>query len=170
MTIINIYIFFKNFENKTDITLEQGRIVDIIPKQELTWKISFDIVALDPSTGTSSNIFHFTKDGDGSEHGNRTPGLWISSQKLHMVFNTDSNHNHYRNVPIPLNKKASVVMEQVLLSGTTPTIRIFVDQKLVHQHSHNWKTLFENIKVYFSDPWYNVANVKVSNFRYVQHS
>ena len=126
------------------------------------------MVVFDPPT-THSNVFHFTKDVDGGR-GGRTPALWIINQKLHISFNTDSNSNYVFEPPFTLNKKFSVIMEQVLLSGTTPTIRIFVDQKLVHQHSHNWKTLFENIKVYFSDPWYNVANVKVSNFRYVQHS
>ena len=124
----------------------------------------------DPSTGTYSNVFHFTKDDNRGQHGYRTPALWITNQIFLMAFNTDSNMNHYFEKSIALNKKMNVVMEQVLLSGTTPTIRIFVDQKLVHQHTHTWITPFEDVKVYFSDPWYDPANVEVSNFSYVQHS
>ena len=160
---------FRSNLSQIDIALEKGRIVDIIPKQELTWKISFEIIVLEPAH-THLNIFHFTNNDNHGQHGERTPVLWISNQYLLVAFNTDSNSNYHFYVPISLNKKMSVVMEQVLLSGTTPTIRMFVDQKLVHQHSHNWKTLFENVKVYFSDPWHDLANVEISNFRYVQYN
>ena len=146
----------------------RSRIVDTIPKQELSWKITFDIIIFENPAG-HHNIFRFTSSGKEYKHGARTPAFWIINETLYLAFNTDATFNHVVSVTFTLNTKMSIVMEQVLLNGTIPTINVFVDQQLVHQHQHSWKIPFENVLVYMSDPWYPTADVKLSNFKYTQY-
>ena len=115
------------------------------------------------------NIFHLTTGGNVGVHGDRTPAVWTIGQQLHITFNTHNNVDYIYRETIPLNQRIHFRMEQVLLSDN-PTVRIFIDDKMVHQIIHNWKTLFENVKFYLGDPWYNPAPVKIWNLRYTQHS
>ena len=115
------------------------------------------------------NIFHFTNGGDGGkQHGERTPAMWVKDQSFLIVFNTDVEMEYPLYQPVPLNKKISFKIEQVLLSEI-PTVRVFIDEKLIRQVTHNLKTPFTNVKFYLGDPWYDPAPVKISNLKYEQH-
>ena len=123
------------------------------------------MVLLHGDNSNYKNVFHFTTGGNSGEHGYRTPAMWVKHQFLLIAFNTDVDSNTVHLETIPLNKKINVKIEQVLLSQT-PTVRIFIDEKMVPQVSHNWTTLFRNVKFFLSDGFYDPAPVKLWNLRY----
>ena len=140
-----------------------------IPVQELSWRITLDMVLLKPTEIKYQNVYHFTTNGqsNGAQQGNRSPGLWINYQRLHFVFNIDDNGNvAYQPVGnIALNQKLRAVIEQVMVSNR-PVVRILVNNKITYEMSHNWQIPFKNVKFYMSSPFYEAAPVKILYFSY----
>ena len=133
--------------------------------QKITWKITLDMILLETTT-TPHSVYHFTNSGDVDQQGCRTPALWTINQGLFFAFNKDTNKDFGHTINnIPLDQKTRVVIEQVILSNR-PTVRIYVDNAMVFQVSHDWKIPFKNVKFYLSNPWYNVAPVKILYFSY----
>ena len=149
---------------------EQSRLIDVLPIQELAWELSFEMIIMEaPSDGLFRNIFHFTIGDNGSNHGDRTPAMWIRNQELDIAFNTEISKSKEFFFDIPaINEKFSFKLEQVVLSDDRPTIRLFINGELINQLAHNWKTLFRDVKFFIGDPWYTTAPVKIWNLKYTQ--
>ena len=149
----------------------RNRLINIIPLQERTWELSFDVVLLE-STTESRNILHFTTGENKKNKGDRTPAIFTNRNQILFRINIDDPQRdayHYDHV-IPLNKKVNVKIQQVLdmTSATKATVRIFIDRNQVHELSHHWQIPFENVKCYYGNPWYNPSPVRISNLRYTQ--
>ena len=58
------------------------------------YKISFDLlVSKFQVSGYYRSIIHFTTGINHGKHGDRTPGIWIISNKLHSASPLNENHN-----------------------------------------------------------------------------
>ena len=137
----------------------------IIPSQEISWKITLDMVLLSLLGTDYYNVFHFTIGQNIGRLGDRTPALWIFQQRLLFGFNAGSYNQYFSPIIIPLNQKMRVVIEQIVQSNK-PIVRIFIDKIMVHQAAHNWQIPFKNVKFYLGDPWYPPASVKILYFNY----
>ena len=140
-------------------------MIKILPVQRLTWEISFDMVLHRDVGEYHNNIFHFTTGGSGIAIGDRIPALWVKNQLIHFTFVTDTNPNYIFEHDVTINQKISIKMEQVLVAEQ-PTVRIFVDQQVVFNMSHNWKTPFHNVKLYLGNPWFEPGPVTIFDFKY----
>ena len=158
----------QNLYSNSETQPVRSKLMGTIPVQELSWRVTLDMVLLEPAVGDFYNVYHFTTGQKVGVHGSRTPAIWIyDHRRLLIHFNTDSdvNSRYCSDELITLNQKIRIIVEQVMVSDR-PVVRIFIDQNMVHESPHNWKIPFKNVQCYLGDPWYPVAPVKVLYFNY----
>ena len=164
--IYNI-LFFWWFSELSPV---RNRLINIIPIQERTWELSFDMILLE-STSERMTVLHFTTGDNSAHYGDRTPAIFTLNNTLLMRSNIHSSEKYFsKDHIIPLNQKISVKIQQVyhMFSTTQTDVRIFIDRNQIYEITHQWKIPFENVKCYFGNPWYNPAPVRISNLRYTQ--
>lgn len=148
----------------------RNRLINIIPIQERTWEISFDMVLLESSSAIGSTL-HFTVGGNHGKYGDRTPAIFTRENKIMFRSNIDHQNAQFSiDHEIQLNQKVNVKMQQVYhMTDTQNTVvRIFIDGNKIYTRNHRWTIPFENVKCYFGDPWYDPSPVRISNLRYTQ--
>ena len=149
----------------------RNRLINIIPIQERTWELSFDMILLENTMNNEAKtVLHFTTGGNLANHGDRTPAIFTRNDKLLIRSNIYSKSYFSKDHIIPLNQKINVKIQQVydMVITTQTDVRIFIDGNQIYETTHQWKIPFKNVKCYFGDPWYNPAPVRISNLRYTQ--
>nr|XP_047133475.1 uncharacterized protein LOC105845120 [Hydra vulgaris] len=145
--------------------LEKGKIVAEVPMLNNEYLISFDLFPNKFVSGWHS-VIHFTNNSDIGNYGDRTPGIFFHEYgdgTLHITAPINGYPNFYFNTnPIRLNMWSKIEVSQFLKNSYyLYTIRINRD---VVFSMINYKTQsFDNVKVYASDPWYEVQDGFIKN-------
>ena len=94
---------------------QKGRLLKTLPKQEIEWKISFELELFEVTVGWTS-VIHFVDSGtddDPHRRGTRIPAIFVNKNEILFALNTDIPNTYHRR-KIPLNQKIRYVIEQVL--------------------------------------------------------
>ena len=134
------------------------------------WKISFDI----KPTGVTrrwSNILHATVGDNYGGYGDRIPGIWFNSKSTELrvcaSLNENPNQCFPTSTPLPLNKYSTIVVQQTQNAGNRKfyNFEVFVNGKLEIYLLNKKPRIFNNVKYYLSDPWYESAKGSVKNYK-----
>ena len=107
-----------------------------------------------------------TISGNTDVYGARVPGIWThSAGYFHICFAVNGNKNYCFNTKkIPINKWVKVRLSQQL-EDSQYIYKIFINGQQVVRTVNSQPREFKNVKVYSGDPWYEVADAYVRNFR-----
>ena len=97
-----------------EIYLKKSTLLTTIPKQSRIWELSFDFTLL-KVIPHFTNIVRFTVGCDAYGPGCRTPTIFMTGNYMYVVFNTDTNTNHVKQVWIDVNKKIKFKIRQVAI-------------------------------------------------------
>ena len=103
------------------------------------------------------NIIHLTTGGKNDQYGGRTPGAWLFVNSLGRVMQIGSAINgkkdyKYEIKEIRKNTWIKVSISQVLVNGDY-VYMIRIDGKEVHRTINEQAEIFQNVKIYASNPW-----------------
>lgn len=147
--------------------LQRSSLVDTLPKWYTQWRITFDIKPLKKTAGYS-NIAHFTIDGDCCKKGDRIPAISFlpNSFRLYITqINEQGTFQYKQTTDLPDYKFSSVRVEQTKNKGKF-YFSVFINGRLAYWRINYYPAMYENVKVYKSNPWTDPANAIVNNFDY----
>ncbi|XP_065656161.1 uncharacterized protein LOC100212432 isoform X5 [Hydra vulgaris] len=145
--------------------LLRGNLLAVLPKLDLQYIVSFDIK---PNSFSKDwrNVLHFTIGSDGTNYGDRVPGVWFNNNgdgSLCIFAPINGNQNKFFiTKPVPEKEWSHVEVSQQLENGAymyTISLngeKVFSEQNTVPQY-------FENVEVYTSDPWYPAQDGLIKN-------
>jgi len=139
----------------------QGRVIKPASEIQFTGQYTYMLwLRIEKANGAWTNIFH-----KGSADGTRNPGMWIypGRSALHVRSGSNSNWNNGCDVTedLPIGEWTHLV-----LTHDGQGIRVFRNRKVVCESNYGAPLQNEG-PLYFSDPWYQAANVEVADFRMV---
>ncbi|XP_065653711.1 uncharacterized protein LOC136080678 isoform X2 [Hydra vulgaris] len=163
-----VYTEYFIFEKAT--LLSKGNLITTIKKLSKEYSVFFEI---NPTTINDRyrNVIHMTVKKDMSNYGDRTPGVWFypntSSLYICAAVNNDSNYCLYQTSLLKLGLWSSLKISQELFEGKYFYSIQLNNETLLNVVNHVAQE-FSNVKVYISDPWYNVQpgfirNLKITN-------
>ncbi|XP_065671442.1 uncharacterized protein LOC100209097 isoform X2 [Hydra vulgaris] len=145
--------------------LVKGKLIAEIPKLDKEYLISLDIVPNKFVAGWHS-VIHFTIGSDVAKYGDRVPGIWFNEDAkggLHIAAPVNGNINRYFNTkPIGINVWSNIEISQTL-KGAVYVYTIKINGEMVFSEINNQAQYFDNVKVYASDPWYEVQDGSIKN-------
>uniref|UniRef100_A0A7M5WQS8 Uncharacterized protein n=1 Tax=Clytia hemisphaerica TaxID=252671 RepID=A0A7M5WQS8_9CNID len=154
------------------LTLERGRLFEIIPVWPKLWRISFKIKPSKEALQQRSNIFQFTTGESCCDHGFAIPGVWIeeNTRSLYMVTSINDNGNQVfvtdnRFIKLPSDRFTEVIIQQV--EGYRPgqyVFRVQVNNLLATIMVNRKAREYKNVKVFTSSPDWQTANVEIKDF------
>ncbi|XP_065662129.1 uncharacterized protein LOC136084866 isoform X2 [Hydra vulgaris] len=152
--------------DNTHAPLVKGKVVAEIPRLNKEYLISFDVYP-NKFVPYYHSVIHFTIGSDNANYGDRTPGIWFHENgngTLLVAAPINGYKNYIFNTnPFKLNLWTNIEVSQFLKSTYyLYTIRINGDVVfcVINDQAQN----FENVKVYASDPWYEVQDGFIKNF------
>ncbi|XP_065656134.1 uncharacterized protein LOC136081827 isoform X2 [Hydra vulgaris] len=152
------------FVKDEELVLQNGNLLTTLPLLEKAYSVSFQFKPTSIST-KYRNIIHLSFDGDISEYGDRTPGVWMENGMLNIASAVNKNPNYYYNTdPIPLHEWSNLKISQTELNGVY-TFIIYLNGKLIHNKVNKYPKEFQNVKVYASDPWYEAQGGSIKEFK-----
>ena len=136
-------------------------------KLEQQWYLSFDI----KPKGTVNkwgNIFHATTDGNSGQYGFRIPAIWFRPDKLELQFCYSINgngkpHRCFESDDALSTTSFTNVRVSQTWNGTQYVFQIFINGVVKFSEVNFSPDIFENVKVYASNPWDPAANADVKN-------
>lgn len=167
LLIILIINSFNIFQILATLSLKKNKLFQLMPKLEQQWYLSFDI----KPKGTVSewgNIVHATTDGKGGQYGFRIPAIWFRPDNLKMLFcysiNGDGKAHRCFEAPDALSTTdfTNVRVSQTW-NSTHYVFQISVNGDVKFSKVNFSPDVFENVKVYASNPWDPAANADVKN-------
>ncbi|XP_047137929.1 uncharacterized protein LOC100211098 isoform X1 [Hydra vulgaris] len=145
--------------------LIKGKVIAEIPKLDKEYLISFDVIPNKFVAGWHS-VVHFTIGSNIENYGDRVPGIWFNEDAkggLHIAAPINGNVNRYFNTkPIGLNVWSNIEISQIL-KGAAYVYTIKINGEMVFFEINNQAQYFDNVKVYASDPWYEVQDGSIRN-------
>jgi len=141
----------------------RSRKATTIERLAKDWTVSVDI-KLDSKTNGWTNLFHFTDNGNCCGKGDRSPAVFIYSQSSRMLI--QSQHHSSGNIELPLQKWANLKMQQKKETDGSYYFYIYLDNVQRYKRRTYHTAEYQGVKVYTSDPWYNVANAEMKNFHF----
>ena len=151
-------------------SLKRGNLIALIPQLDKEYLVSFEVKPNLFLTGWHS-VIHFTIDSDITNYGDRVPGVWFHEDGkggLHIAAPINGDRNRYFNTkPIAVNQWSLIEISQILKGNAYSqfdyiyTIRI--NGEVVFSEKNEQANIFQNVKVYASDPWYEAQNGLIKN-------
>ena len=142
---------------------------DVLPRG---WKVSFKLNPLGVEKGWSS-VLHATIGKNHGRHGDRTPGVWFLSgtTRMHICSTVNGNANYcYNTAVLPLNIQSTVSVQQIQSPKNHQYyFQIYINGKKVHEILNESPQIFNNVKYYASNPWYNPAKAVLTDFKMVTY-
>ena len=124
--------------------------VALIPK---VYTVEFSVKPTGFARGYRS-VLHFTTGGDHGKLGNRIPGVWLYSNRLHICGSVNGKSNYCVNSkPLQKNKWANVRIVNSKV-GSTYWYTVYVNGKQITKSKNPTARVYKNVKIYVSDPWY----------------
>ncbi|XP_002169658.2 uncharacterized protein LOC100205312 [Hydra vulgaris] len=155
----------KDFVLNTDKEiLKNDNLVAVLSKLKKSFIISFDL-KLNSFSNEIRSVIHLTLGEDNVKYGDRIPGVWISKQKLQVVFAINGNNNNlFESKPLPLDVWINVDILQQYEWGLN-YFYVYINNKKVYEILNRNERLFTNVKVYAGDPWHEAQDGSIQNFR-----
>ncbi|XP_065641700.1 fibrillin-1-like isoform X3 [Hydra vulgaris] len=156
-----------NIENlcNSNILLVKGKLIGEIQKLEKEFLVSFDVFPNKFVAGWHS-VIHFTNGSNYGQYGDRVPGIWFHDNGaggLHISAPINGNFNKvFTTKPIDLNHWSNVKVSQIL-KNSVYVYTIILNGEVVFTDINNQTQSFDNVKVYASDPWYDVQDGLIRN-------
>ncbi|XP_065662973.1 uncharacterized protein LOC136085581 [Hydra vulgaris] len=148
----------------TPTPLVKGNIIAEIPTLDKEYLISFDVY---PNNFVPyyHSVIHFTIGSNIDYYGDRTPGIWFHKNgTLHIAAPINGYENYFFNTnPFKLNLWTNIEVSQ-FLKTTYYLYTIRINGDVIFSVINNQAQKFENVKVYASDPWYEVQDGFIKNF------
>lgn len=160
--------------------LVKNRVLAVFPRLAPEWIVSFTIrlTSVTASKGFC-NIFHMTQNGNMEEYGDRTPAVLLKREKdgsTYTEFLINSGINGLTSYvqarpPVPeINFLTRIEIHQRYESQDK--YRVFVKingEEIQHSTINTDARLFNKVKVYISDPWFDtcsgyIKNLVITNF------
>nr|XP_047133477.1 uncharacterized protein LOC100212045 [Hydra vulgaris] len=149
----------------TPTPLVKEKIIAEIPKLYNEYLISFDVYPNKFVRGWHS-VIHFTIGSDIANYGDRAPGIWFHENgdgMLYIAAPINGYANYYFNTnPIKQNWWSNIEVSQFLRS-TDYLYTIKINGDVVFSMINYNAQIFENMKVYASDPWTEVQDGFIKN-------
>lgn len=139
-----------------------------IPTLNPIWELSAEILPTGTTSGWS-NLLHATIGGNVDRVGDRVPGIWFNSDttKLHICSAVSGNRNYCINSePLPMNEWSALKVSQTMQSDGTFQYKIEINQDEIHSGINTWPQVFQDVKLYMSDPWYPAASASTKNVEF----
>ncbi|XP_065639719.1 uncharacterized protein LOC124815450 isoform X2 [Hydra vulgaris] len=131
-----------------------------IPK---VYEISFEVYLTSVST-TPTNLIHFTTGNNCCGYGTRIASVFVSSQSTLAEFTApvNGNGNYHFFAKLPLMKWTKITSKQYLSHGMY-FYAVEIDGQTVHIVQNNDTRIFENVKLYISNVWFNATKGFIRN-------
>ncbi|XP_065656181.1 uncharacterized protein LOC100198541 [Hydra vulgaris] len=158
-----------DFFKFTNQLFTRGKLVTILKLMQKDYSVSFDLNPTSFSKGWK-NVIHFTTGRNNVYYGDRNPGVWFHKSgtgSLHICSAISRNRNRCKNTyPLQSNKWHSIKILQTSYKGKY-VYRVFINGKSVISEINNYARVFEEVKVYVSDPWYAPQSGFIKNLKIV---
>ena len=117
----------------------------------------FKVLCTEFAGTTYTSVLHFTVGGDGG-HGGRIPAVFFMEkngkrQLLVTAQSTDGEQIVFKHSNIVNNLWIDIVIQQAERAGRY-VIEVVVNDEIIGSMMNHDPYVFENVKVYVSDPWY----------------
>ena len=131
----------------------RNRAITTIPTLYKNWKVSLEVYST--RFKSCENILHMSTGENVNNHGSRTPGIWTcKGNQIHVRSSVNGNHNYLTQVkPLTKNHWHKInVQQQRVQNDFIYSIRL--DDKTVFSITNTQPMVFQNVKVYVSNPWH----------------
>jgi len=148
-----------------DLQVKKNNLAGIIPSVPAEYVVTFSVKPTSFISGWA-NVLHFTTGGNIGELGYRIPGVWFWLDKLHICGSVKGNNNYCLNSePVEKNKWTEIKITNTK-EGSNYLYAVYVNGKQLGQSDNPSSQVYRNVKVYFSDPWYNSFKGSIRNLKF----
>ena len=110
--------------------------------------------------------------GNSGKLGERLPAVWThtsqgdtNSRALHICSGVDTNSNYcYNSKLVVKNQWHSLTVEQKLVNSKY-IYSVYVNGKLLHTKENTNPRIYQNVKLYISDPWYSALDGQIKDLK-----
>ena len=172
----NSITFCFSVNDYNSIAISKSQILKHYQEWSPSFRIEFDIMVSSVLKETWTNVFHFTIGGNNHQYGDRIPAFWIRKNKKFGIFSAVNNDkNHYREFDFKMNQEYHIVIRQFYKQCGKYVYQIEIDGQIKHSVENNNAKVFENVRLYASDPWHTpftsnyglLKNLKVEQGMYI---
>ena len=172
----NSITFCFSVNDYNSIAISKGQILKHYQEWSPSFRIEFDIMVSSVLKEIWTNVFHFTIGGNNHQYGDRIPAFWIRwNQKFGIYSAVNNNKNHNREFDFKMNQQYHIVIRQFYKQCGKYVYQIEIDGQIKHSVDNNNAKVFENVKLYASDPWHTpftsnyglLKNLKVEQGMYL---
>ena len=151
----NSITFCFSVNDYNSIAISKGQILKHYQEWSPSFRIEFDIMVSSVLKEIWTNVFHFTIGGNNHHYGDRIPAFWIKSNKKFCIFSAVNNDkDHRQDFDFDMNQEYHIVIRQFYKQCGKYVYQIEIDGQIKHSVDNNNAKVFENVKLYASDPWY----------------
>lgn len=146
---------------------EKGHIIQEFPCLQKTWFLKMIITPLSDTHTSYVNILHATIERDSQKYGERTPAIFLVPESSKVQICVPLNGVLYCKFsdPLPLNQASEIIVQQTLQSGQYK-LKMKVRGTTIADKTNNDARVFENVKVYASNPWIPAANADLTWYEF----
>ena len=172
----NSITFCFSVNDYNSIAISKSQILKHYQEWSPSFRIEFDIMVSSVLKETWTNVFHFTIGGNNHQYGDRIPAFWIRKNKKFGIFSAvNNNKNHYQEFDFKMNQQYQILIRQFYKQCGKYVYQIEIDGQIKHSVDNNNAKVFENVRLYASDPWHTpftsnyglLKNLKVEQGMYI---
>merc|ERR1719150_89781 len=145
------------FKIEEPFTLTKNNLLTTLPTLPREWMVEFMFKPTNYDNPGWTSIFRMTIGGNHENLGDRNPAVFFhpnQDQGLVIVYSLNNDRDQQIHLPTPtIDKWTKIRMFQKIEDGNTK-IKLFINDKEKLSALNYKPTIFENVKVYASDPWY----------------
>ncbi|XP_066914473.1 uncharacterized protein [Clytia hemisphaerica] len=151
---------------KNHITIKKNR--EFMTRSTLLrgYSLTFEIKPISVLPGWRS-VLHGTIGGDHGKYGDRIPGIWFHHSTQHALWICSAvNGNSNRCVKtgqLPLSQYTQITVQQIQKVDLKYYYQIFVDSSKILDIVNNQPAVFNNVKYFVGDLWYEPSNAHLRN-------
>ena len=152
--------------------LKKSNVIKTVKDLPRGWKISFKLFPF-AIVGGFSSVLHATIGNDVGRHGDRIPGIWsYPDKRLYICSSVNGNANLciFTKTALPLFNHSTVVVQQIQSPGNDQYYyQVDINGNRIYDTLNQQPMIFNNVKYYASDPWYNPAKAILTEFDLVTY-
>ncbi|XP_047137853.1 uncharacterized protein LOC100198704 isoform X2 [Hydra vulgaris] len=158
------------FLMEKEIPISKGNLVATFERLNKEYSVSFEVKPTAFQSGWKS-VIHLTIGENILNYGDRNPGVWFHQSgagNLHICSAVSGNRNLCKDtIAVELAKWSTFKISQEFIEGRYMYTIEHNGQKIFKEENNDARD-FLNVKVYVSDPWYDVQpgfirNLKITN-------
>ena len=138
-----------------DVSLTKDNLAWSTPAWSEEFAIEFDVIVNSELTESWYNIFHMTTGSNYNTLGARIPAVWANHLKhFHICFDVNGDNDYCKKYNYNLDKLYHIEISQKKNSNDEALYNIRVDGTTFHEVINTMPQIFQNAKLYLSDPWH----------------